>query len=100
MPPPQARGETELRGGSLEELQADPLKKEGKCEIVRGNPPQTACYLYMKVNGQGYPEGTGCAEQHYMGKYGCSGPTEAVASCLYDRAVREGLCPAASRLGR
>ncbi|MFZ4715130.1 MAG: hypothetical protein ACOYL6_15520 [Bacteriovoracaceae bacterium] len=67
---------------------------EGKlknCTVNLGGP-ETACDYYVNVGGQGYPIGTGCTQEIYMGTYGCFGSEREVANCLLKRAQDAGIC--------
>ena len=64
----------------------------GRCEVARGSY-SSACELYVRVNGYGYPSGSGCAQQQYTQYYGCSSYSEQEnAGCMIRQALQRGQC--------
>jgi hypothetical protein len=64
----------------------------GRCKVDQGNY-SSACQLYVKVNGYGYPSGSGCAQQQYTQYYGCSSYSEQEnAGCMVRQALQRGQC--------
>lgn len=64
----------------------------GRCKVDQGSY-SSACQLYVRVNGQGYPSGSGCAQQQYTQYYGCSSYSEQEnAGCMIRQALQRGQC--------
>lgn len=64
----------------------------GRCEVARGSYNST-CQFYVKVNGYGFPNGTGCAQETYTRAYGCSSYSEQEnAGCMIRQALQRGQC--------
>ena len=64
----------------------------GACQVSRGGRG-ASCSHYVKVNGRGYPNGSGCADSQYTYNYGCSERSSPEnAGCLIRRALSRGEC--------
>lgn len=64
----------------------------GMCSVTRGSWG-SACEFYVKRNGFGYPQGTGCAKSSYTSMYGCnSWSEEQNAGCMIRKAIMRGDC--------
>lgn len=64
----------------------------GMCSVTRGSWG-SSCEFYVKRNGFGYPQGTGCAKSQYTSMYGCnSWSEEQNAGCMIRKAIMRGDC--------
>jgi hypothetical protein len=65
----------------------------GNCRVQRGAYGQAACAFYMKVNGYGFPQGTGCTDNDYTSQIGCySSNTTTNTACVVRIALQERRC--------
>lgn len=64
----------------------------GRCQVTQGNY-NAACDYYVKVNGYGFPNGTGCASREYTYAYGCNYYNEIEnAGCITRMALQQRHC--------
>jgi hypothetical protein len=64
----------------------------GRCTVGRGGN-NSACDYYVRVNGQGFGNGSGCARQEYTRQYGCNYYSEFEnAGCLIRISLQQRQC--------
>lgn len=64
----------------------------GSCRVERG-AMFSICDYYVKVNGYGYPQGTGCSDRDYTRRYGCDSYSDKEnAGCMVRKAIMQGSC--------
>lgn len=64
----------------------------GRCTVGRGGY-NSACDYYVRINGVGFGNGTGCARQEYTRQYGCNYYSEIEnAGCLIRISLQRRQC--------
>lgn len=64
----------------------------GRCTVGQGGY-NSACSYYVRINGVGFGNGTGCARQEYTRQYGCNSNSEFEnAGCLIRISLQQRQC--------